>query len=107
MTPTAGRATPRGRDIVQMTFGANVRRFSLPSGYNGTSMATPHVSATAALVIASGVLGPAPTAAAVEAHLKARARDLGPPGPDELYGAGLIDAGAAATHRPDPLSSSG
>ena len=46
-----------GRDIVQMTFGANVRRFSLPSGYNGTSMATPHVSATAALVIASGVLG--------------------------------------------------
>ena len=95
--PNCRPADVPGRDIVQMTFGANVRRFSLPSGYNGTSMATPHVSATAALVIASGVLGPAPTAAAIEAHLKARARDLGPPGPDELYGAGLIDAGAATT----------
>jgi serine protease len=86
---------PRGRDIRQMTFTTGVRRFGLPRGYVGTSMATPHVSATAALVIASGVLGPAPTPEALEAHLKATARDLGRPGTDRRYGAGLVDAAAA------------
>jgi serine protease len=60
-------------------------------------MATPHVSATAALVIASGVIGPKPSPAQVEARLKATARDLGPPGPDSRYGAGLVDAGRAVT----------
>ena len=47
-------------DIFQETFAGlnypNPREFGLPSGYYGTSMAAPHVSATAALVIASGVL---------------------------------------------------
>jgi serine protease len=94
-----------GRDIVQLTFTTSVRRFGLPGGYEGTSMAAPHVSGTAALVIASGVLGPDPPPAAVEARLKATARDLGAPGPDIHYGAGLIDAGAATT--PPAVSSSG
>jgi serine protease len=58
-------------------------------------MAAPHVSATAALVIASGVLGPKPTPQALEQRLKATARDAGPPGPDDAYGAGILDAGAA------------
>jgi serine protease len=89
------------RDIVQMTFRPNTRVFGMPNGYTGTSMAAPHVSATAALVIASGVLGPAPTPAAIESRLKATARDLGYPGPDNRYGAGLIDA-AAATAPPVP-----
>ena len=54
-----------GRDIFQVTFtGNSVSRFGMPSGYEGTSMATPHVSATAALVIASGVLGRRPDAGA-------------------------------------------
>jgi serine protease len=53
------------------------------------------VSATAALIIASGVLGRKPTPQAIERRLKATAHDLGPPGPDTTYGAGLIDAGAA------------
>jgi serine protease len=88
-----------GRDIYQMTFAGSPRRFGLPGGYRGTSMATPHVAATAALVIASGVLGPHPSPRAVEARLKATARDLGPPGVDSMYGAGLVDA-AAATARP-------
>jgi serine protease len=86
---------PRGRDIRQMTFTAGVRTFGLPAGYVGTSMATPHVSAIAALVIASGVLGPDPTPEAAEAHLKATARDLGAVGPDRHYGAGMVDAAAA------------
>jgi serine protease len=86
---------PTGRDIYQMTFSGSVRKFGFPGGYTGTSMAAPHVSATAALVIASGVLGRHPKPRDVEARLKATARDLGPVGPDERYGAGLVDAGAA------------
>jgi serine protease len=58
-------------------------------------MAVPHVSATAALVIASGVLGANPSPDAVERRLETTARDLGQPGPDRRYGYGLIDAGAA------------
>jgi serine protease len=84
-----------GRPILQMTYAGNTRSFGLPTDYDGTSMATPHVSATAALIIASGVLGPKPTPQAIERRLKATARDLGPPGPDQLYGAGIVDAGAA------------
>ena len=87
----------RGGDIVQMTFTSNVRSFFLPGGYRGTSMAAPHVSGTAALVIASGVLGRRPSPDAIEARLKQTARDLGARGPDEVYGAGLIDAAAATS----------
>jgi serine protease len=91
-------AEPAGRDIYQMTFTTrSVRRFGLPSGYVGTSMAAPHVSATAALVIASGLIGRNPTPDQVEARLKATARDLGTPGPDSRYGAGMVDAARAVT----------
>lgn len=88
------------REISQMTFkGGTVRRFGLRSE-EGTSMAAPHVSAAAALVIASGVIGTRPGAAAVEKRLKDTARDLGPAGFDDRYGAGLLDAAAAT--RPSP-----
>jgi serine protease len=87
---------PPGHDIFQMTFsGVSVRRFGLPSGYEGTSMAAPHVSGAAALVIASGVLGPDPTPDAILRRLELTARDLGPAGYDTRYGYGLIDAGRA------------
>jgi serine protease len=86
-----------GRDIVQMTYTHSVNRFGLPSGYDGTSMAAPHVSATAALVIASGVLGTAPTPGQIECRLKATATALGLPGPNRIYGYGLVDAGAATS----------
>jgi serine protease len=80
-----------------MTFRGSVRSFGLPGGYVGTSMAAPHVSATAALVIASGVLGPHPAPSAIEARLKATARPLGPA---TSYGAGLVDAAAATAPAP-------
>jgi serine protease len=87
---------PVGADIFQETFtGTNPRRFGLPSGYVGTSMAAPHVSATAALVIASGVLGPSPTPGQIERRLEATATDLGRPGVDADYGAGLVNAARA------------
>ena len=84
-----------GRDIVQQTFVRNPRTFGLPGGYQGTSMAAPHVSATAALVIASGKLGSRPSPARVTAHLRTTSRDLGEEGYDTHYGHGLIDAAAA------------
>jgi serine protease len=89
---------PVGRDVYQVTYtNRSIRAFGLPSGYVGTSMAAPHVSATAALVIASGVIGAHPSPAQVEARLKATARDLGTPGRDSRYGWGLVDAARAVT----------
>lgn len=89
------RPDERGRDIFQVTFTRSVRSFGIPSNYEGTSMASPHVAAIAALIIATGVIGKDPTPQAVEARIKQTARDLGPPGTDRRYGAGLVDAFAA------------
>jgi serine protease len=91
------RAGHHGADIYQMTYTNSIARFGLPSGYDGTSMAAPHVSAAAALVIASHVLGARPTPSQVECRLKATARTLGIPGPNRVYGSGLVDAGAATS----------
>ena len=102
--PNCRPLEPPGRNIVQMTFRrSDPGSFGLPGDFTGTSMAAPHVSGVAALVIASGVIGPNPSPAAVEARLKATARDLGAPGRDARYGAGLLDA-AAATAAPAPVS---
>lgn len=89
----SGQPTP----IYQMTFGRSLRRFGLVGGYQGTSMATPHVSAAAAMVIASGIIGPDPAPAAIADRLYATARDLGFPGYDSRYGFGLVNIGAAVT----------
>ncbi len=79
-----------------MTFtGPSPRVFGFPTGYEGTSMATPHVTAAAALIIAGGILGGKPTPAQLTARLKATARKLGDPQDRALYGAGLLDAAAA------------
>jgi subtilisin family serine protease len=55
-------------------------------GYIGTSMATPHVSAAAALLMSQGIRDPR----AIEAVIRATALDLGPAGKDDQYGFGLI-----------------
>jgi serine protease len=88
-----------GRPLVQLSYAGGVGRFGFRSSYEGTSLSTPHVSAAAALVIAGGVVGRRPSATAVEGRLKSTTRDLGPPGHDLRYGAGLVNAGAAVTPR--------
>ena len=84
-----------GPDIYQQTFTRSVRSFGLPDGYQGTSMAAPHVSATAALIVGTRRLGRDPSPGAIQTRLKQTARDLGVPGYDRRYGHGLIDAAAA------------
>ena len=54
----------------------------------GTSMATPHVSGLAAMLIQQGITNPA----AVEAALEKFATDLGDKGRDNTFGYGLIEA---------------
>jgi serine protease len=60
-------------------------------GYQGTSMASPHVAGLAALLMSQGVTDPA----AIEALIKQTAKDLGQPGRDDLFGFGLIQPRAA------------
>ena len=84
-----------GPDIFQQTFTRNIKTFGLPPGYQGTSMAAPHVSAAVALILATRRLGRRPSPARVERRLEQTARDLGPAGYDRRYGWGLIDAAAA------------
>ncbi len=62
--------------------------------YDGTSMATPHVTGIAALVWS---VNPAMTDDQVEDHLKATATDLGAPGYDTTYGYGLVNAAAVVS----------
>ncbi len=60
--------------------------------FQGTSMATPHVSGVAALLIANGK---AITPDEVRSALQETAEDLGADGRDDIYGHGLVDAYAA------------
>lgn len=97
-----------GPGIVQLTlrpgptFGGNYTRFGFPR-FEGTSMAAPHVSAAAALVISSGVLrrqlGRNPAPAELGQWLQCTARPPTDPATAELYGAGTLDLAAALRRR--------
>ncbi len=65
--------------------------------FDGTSMAAPHVSGVAALLIA---YGNAVTPAEVRAALQDTAEDLGDTGRDDIFGYGLVDAYAALSYTP-------
>ena len=84
------------RDIYQQTFTHGVTHFGL-EGFEGTSESTPHVTAIAALILATGVIGKHPAPDAVQSRIEATATDMGAPGPDSRYGAGLANAAAAIT----------
>jgi len=77
--------------ILQQTFRGNVTDFSYYF-YEGTSMAAPHVSAVAALLFARD---PAANAQRVREVMESTALDLGPPGRDNDYGYGLVQAADA------------
>ena len=97
-TPLAGCPSVSARPIYQVTLKAgSTEIFGIPGNYVGTSMAAAHVSGVAAMVLASGALGPQPSpkgrVEAVSRRLRTTARDIGLPRTQQ--GAGLIDAAAA------------
>ena len=88
---------------VSYNSGVSIRRQGLGTGSvavaatdygfnNGTSMATPHASAVAALAWS---VNPALSNAQIRAILSSTSTDLGAHGRDDLYGHGLVQADAA------------
>jgi serine protease len=89
-------------NLYQMTFANrdDPTAFSLPGNWYGTSMAAPEVSAAAAMVIASGVLGPHPTPNAIRQRLEQTATQPIPQsagGHNDIYGYGIVNIGAATS----------
>ena len=79
--------------VLQNTF-SPITRDPLDFSYwffQGTSMATPHVAGAAALLYAHGLCDPDE----IKGILESTAEDLGPPGRDNKYGYGQVDAYAA------------
>lgn len=84
-----------GPDLELSAPGVAINSTLLGGGYgekSGTSMASPHVAGTAALVIASGISD----VLVVRDKLQNTADDLGATGWDSKYGWGLVDADEAA-----------
>lgn len=96
--PAIGLTCADGAAAVAQAGAASVlvSQFTYPGSsyeaWNGTSMATPHVSAVAALVWSCH---PSRTAAQIRGALTSTARDLGAPGRDNSYGFGVVQAKAA------------
>jgi subtilisin family serine protease len=79
-----GGSPADGSAIVSTGLGGGYRRMA------GTSQATPHVAGVAALLVSLGLRG-----SEVIDRIERTAIDLGAPGEDDVYGHGLVDAGAA------------
>lgn len=77
--------------IGQVTFSGDPTYFAVYF-WQGTSMATPHVSALAAMIIGKGIAS-GPTA--VEQVLEATSDNLGAAGWDQYFGNGIINTGRA------------
>jgi len=78
-----------GEEVELAAPGADIYSTYKDGGYatmSGTSMASPHVAGTAALVIAAGIVDD------VRDQLQITAEDLGDSGKDVIYGYGLVDA---------------
>ncbi len=69
--------------------------FGYPNDYTGTSMSAAHVTGIVAQVIASGVVGAHPTPQKILLRLEKTARAMDGSSPNEYYGYGLVQAGAA------------
>ena len=85
-----GSAAPAGGENVLSTYTA-----PLYEEVAGTSQASPHVSGVAALLVSKGITGQA----AVR-RILATATDVGSPGPDFVYGAGIVNARRAVDGLP-------
>ena len=86
--------------VLQQTFGTDPSDFGYWF-YQGTSMAAPHVSGVAALLISYGV---ARTPAEVKEALQSTAMDRGAEGWDPEYGWGIVNAYAALNYNAEPNS---
>jgi serine protease len=90
-----------GDGILQQTFGIDPNLFSYWF-FQGTSMAAPHVSGAAALLISNGVTDPDKVRDVIEKT----AKDIDPKGWDEETGWGFINIAAALNYK-DPGDLSG
>jgi len=82
-----------GDGVLQQTFTISNGRINWGFYFfQGTSMAAPHVSGVAALLISAGK---ANTPDQIRTILQQTAEDKGVPGRDDVYGWGLVDAAAA------------
>lgn len=89
------RQANRGGHICIAAPGTDILAATPGGGYgllSGTSMAAPEIAGIAAMLLQAD---PTLTPARLREALTRGARDLGPPGPDPEFGAGLADARAA------------
>ncbi len=74
-----------------------LNNYGYSDGWSGTSMSTPHVAGTMALMLQKN---PNLTPAQIDQYLEQTALDWGTAGKDNIYGAGRIDALAAVSAVP-------